>query len=342
MEKQIQNKEWAKETKVGNCKIVFNSHGSLSIYKNYYTKDGLEKSAGYPTADEIHLDSESVEILKNFLYENSSTEKLYGGKSVSNHNPYGLGVATENQDKKIDYRDKCYPDKRKILRQLSLKDEIRNFLDIVTDEVFDKIMYKGGSCAYESIKDRIGIDMSDIDFWHYIRTLLIDGFLSFEVIFDNKSKPIDLKQLDPLSLLCQVDPQTNNKFWIQYPDNDIKKRILTDKQIIYLSYSANSDYITSYVEELKESYERLKMIESAVFFPPKGTQFQFPSMNVLSVEWLYKSFVNISRIPSSMLSYEDWSPRPGDERCDKRYNKFINRIYNVFVSEMFDKILELK
>lgn len=243
------------------------------------------------------------------------------------------------ENKQIDYRDKTYSEKRRILRQLSIKDEIRNFLDIITDEVHTCIMYDFRNRPYKSIKEQIGIDIDDLTFWHYIRTLLIDGFLSFEIIYDSKQKNIlDLNPVDPLSMIAEMDQQTRKMYWIQYPDIPTKKRILTDDQIIYMSYSNNiSESHTSYVEELKESYERLKMVESAVFFPQtlqNGTH-----VDLMSAKWLSECLNNISRIPKSQVSLE-WSDPKNDNFV--RYNNFIKRIVRIFQCQLFDKINKIK
>ena len=272
---------------------------------------------------EIWLSPESVDKLKKWL-DNSGSSELYGGKTIV------------KKESKIDYRDRTYLDKRRVLRQLSIKDEIRDFLDIITDEVFDCIMYGFRHHPYRSIKDRTGMGMDDITFWHYIRTLLIDGFLAFEVIFD-KDRPIDLQPVDPITMIIQSDPKTNNLFWIQHPEQENMKRILNQKQILYISYSKNiAESHISYVEELKESYERLKMIESSVFFPTVD-----PSMraDINAVKWLYEAFQNVSRIPK--LRPVQYKVGECTESDVIKYNNFIKRIVKIFQVEFFDKITEL-
>jgi hypothetical protein len=304
--------------KPGDTYISFKEvKGDLKIFRNtvMYEKE-LENGGVAGESSEkllLHIDSEIYEPLKNWI-------------SSKNLKP-----------KKIDYQDRTYLDKRKILRQLSIKDEIDDCLDIVTDEVFDCIMYNFRHSVYRSIKDRIGIDVDDLTFWHYIRTLLVDGFLSFEVIFKD-DKPIDLKPIDPCSLVPvfrSSEGERKNDFdWVQFPDQPVMKRVLTKDQIIYIGYSKNvSEYHISYVEELKESYERLKMIESSVFFPTVD-----PSMrpNIEAVRWLYEAFQNVSRIPK--LRPVQYKVGECAESDVIRYNKFIERIVKIFDTEFFDKI----
>lgn len=303
--------------KPGDTYIIFKEvKGDLEIFRNtvMYEKESENGGVGGASSEKLllHIDSEIYESLKNWIDSNNI------------------------KPKKIDYQDRTYLDKRKILRQLSIKDEIDDCLDIVTDEVFDCIMYNFRHSAYRSIKERVGIDIDDLTFWHYIRTLLVDGFLAFEVIFKD-NKPIDLKPIDPLTMIAQHDPQTKNMFWIQFPDQPEMKRILTNDQIIYIGYSKNvSEYHISYVEELKESYERLKMIESSVFFPTVD-----PSMrpNIEAVRWLHDAFQNVSRIPK--LRPVQYKVGELAESDVFRYNKFIRRIVKIFDTEFFDKINSL-
>ena len=298
--------------KSGDTYLSFREkNGSLEVIQNTIQYERESENGGLEGATSekilLSLNSDIYESLKNWL------------------NAKNLSTEQSKKEYKIDYKDKMYVEKRKILRQLSIKDEIRDCLDIVTDEVFDCIMYNFRHRAYKSIKDRTGIEMNDLHFWQNIRNFLVDGFLSFEIIFDD-DKPIDLHPVDPSTLVPQYDPKTNNMFWIQNPDKESIKRILTNKQIIYLCYSGNAtDSHTSYVEELKESYERLKMVESSVFFPIVDLSMR---NNIDGVKWLYRAFENVSRIPKF--------------ESDKiRYSNFIKRIIRIFDTEFFDKINSL-
>ncbi len=321
-QKTKQNK-MEKQIELGLYKVTLSEEGLVFTPRRDIIPREQWNTRLNATAGEVWLKPESVSKLKDWL-DNSGSSELYGGKQIA------------KKEYKVDYKDKMYVEKRKILRQLSIKDEIRNCLDVVTDEIFDCIMYNFRNCAYKSIKDRIGIEMNDLHFWHYIRTFLVDGFLAFEIIFDG-DKPIDLHPVDPSTLVPQYDPKTNNMFWIQNPDKESVKRILTNKQIIYLGYSGNATELhTSYVEELKESYERLKMAESSVFFPSVDPSMRPP---IEAVRWLYEAFENISRIPK--LRPVQYKVGECSESDVLRYNKFIGRIVKIFDTEFFDKINSL-
>lgn len=235
---------------------------------------------------------------------------------------------------KIDYKDKVYIEKRKILRQLSIKDEIRNFLDIITDDVAEYGFLNGLSGDQQRLINSV-IDTRSNTFWSYIRNFLIDGYLAFEIIYE-KSKPISIKSLDPntlVTIITKDEPDSNGELpwcYAQYQDNEKMRRILNRDQVIYLSYSDANTFNTSYVEEIKESYERLKLVESSLFFTSPG-QIMAP---IESVQWLNKNLNKVSRIPESMLEF-------GRRSDSITYQRYINRIGGIFKNEIINRLLNL-
>ena len=239
-----------------------------------------------------------------------SLSNVFGGLDYNDmkiRNAYALGVHEETSDvafhpqstnmynlftkkniarfldkKSIAYLDRTYLDKRKILRQYSIKDEIKDFIIQICDEciIYDennKFCYVKDlpetfdhtvRQKYQENFNRIMNEFNFIDgvvAWNYLRTLLIDGYLAFEIIYDDRQKAIiDLAPLDPLTLIVATDPMSNTMVWIQFPDNPQLRRVLLDSQIIYISYSNNNEYgDTSYIEGLIRPYNQLKMLEQA-------------------------------------------------------------------------------
>ena len=237
-----------------------------------------------------------------------SLSNVFGGLDYNDmkiRNAYALGVHEETSDvafhpqstnmynlftkkniarfldkKSIAYLDRTYLDKRKILRQYSIKDEIKDFIIQICDEciIYDennKFCYVKDlpetfdhtvRQKYQENFNRIMNEFNFIDgvvAWNYLRTLLIDGYLAFEIIYDDRQKAIiDLAPLDPLTLIVATDPMSNTMVWIQFPDNPQLRRVLLDSQIIYISYSNNNEYgDTSYIEGLIRPYNQLKIIE---------------------------------------------------------------------------------
>ena len=182
--------------------------------------------------------------------------------------------------KSIAYLDRAYQDKRKILRQYSIKDEIKDFVTQIADEAiiynednyfcklkdmpdeFDNSLKQRYQENFNKIYRNFGFN-DGLTAWNYFKNFLIDGYIAFEIVYDNKQKNIiDLQPIDPMTLVVATDPGTGTIVWIQYPDNPQIRRVLLDSQIIYISYSNNNEFAeTSYVENLIRPYNQLKMIE---------------------------------------------------------------------------------
>jgi hypothetical protein len=140
-----------REIKIGTFRIIQNDQGLR-----------LNELSGFEDSGRFYLlTPEATEELKKWL---NQTEK-----------------------KEISYQDRTYLDKRRILRQLSIKDEIRFYLDIVTDHIYDFIIqsYYTHDSYYNNILDNTHLYQS-------IKTLLIEGFLAFEIIYDTQKNIIDL------------------------------------------------------------------------------------------------------------------------------------------------------
>ena len=184
------------------------------------------------------------------------------------------------EKKSIAYLDRRYLDKRKILHQYAIKDEIKDYVTRIAEEAinYDDDNY---FCSVTDIPDSYdqsirvkfqenfrkiynAFNFNDgLTAWNYMKTFLIDGFLAFEIVYDDNQKNIiDLNLLDPLTLIVAAEPGTGIVVWIQNPDIPQLRRVLLDANIIYISYSNNLDYDeTSYVEGLIKPYNQLKLLE---------------------------------------------------------------------------------
>ena len=181
--------------------------------------------------------------------------------------------------KSIPYLDKSYSDKKRILREYAIKDEIRDFVSIIADEaiVYDddrdfcepKSLSTGYSVeitdkyqeVFEKVYNRMGFSDS-ISAYNYMKDFLIDGYIAIEIIYDDKNKNIiGFNRLRPDTLVPAYDRSIGN-LWIQYPEDPQLRRIFLDSQIIYISYSSQNDFSeVSYVEGLIRPYNQLKILE---------------------------------------------------------------------------------
>ncbi len=191
-----------------------------------------------------------------------------------------LSLTDTTLKKNISYFDKDYVKKRDQLRTFAVQDEIEDILDIITDEsiVFDESNYFAYGNFNGEISNKIEDEIGDafnniytyfgftdaIQPWNYFRKWLVDGYLAFEIVYNDKqTEIIGFKELDPISLLPGIDTDTGKKMWVQYKGQGVKERKLWDSQIIYLSYSqVNSPQRISYVERLIRSFNLLRVMET--------------------------------------------------------------------------------
>lgn len=277
-----------------------------------------------------------------------TTDVLYQPNSSNMYDLFTKKTIARFLDKKsIAYLDRTYLDKRKILRQYSIKDEIKDFITQIADEcvIYDdnnRFCYvKDLPDNYEqTIKQKYQENFSKLintfNFnegqiaWNYLKNLLIDGYISYEIVYDDKQKNIiDLAPIDPITLIVATDPSTNTMIWIQHPDNPALRKILLDSQIVYISYSNNNEYgETSYVENLIRPFNQLKMIEQARLLY---------NINQASI---YKKFVipvgGLTRQQAEQQIYELMSEYHDDVQWDERMGTVsINGQTNIPFSKDF-------
>lgn len=187
-------------------------------------------------------------------------------------------VASVLNRKSIPYLDRSYSDKRRILREYSIKDEIRDFISIICDE---SIIYSDKDfCKIKNISNEYSKEISDkyqeyfeilynrygfsdsISAWNMMKDFLIDGFIAVEIVWDDKKKNIiHFNRLRPETLVPAFEPSIGH-LWIQFPEDPQLRRIFLDSQIVFISYTTQNDYSeTSYVEGLIKPYNQLKILE---------------------------------------------------------------------------------
>ena len=204
---------------------------------------------------------------------------------------YSLALADVGQKKFIAFFDKDYKARRDYLRKFAMNPEIEFIVDTVADEaiVFDDANYFANVDVarvrevlspdnQKEITAEINSQFKKIyshfhfteghDGWSYFRQLIIDGFISFEIIFDPDGKNIvGFKELDPISLRPGVEKTSDGsykKIWVQYEDVPSMKRVLLDSQIIYISYAkGNFTGRVSYVERMVRSFNLLRIMENS-------------------------------------------------------------------------------
>ena len=207
-------------------------------------------------------------------------EDPYAAKGNSMYDFFSQrAVASVLNRKSIPYLDKSYNDKRRILREYSIKDEIRDFVSQVADEC---VVYNDDRdfCSPRPISNDYSQDIKDkyqqyfetiynkygfsdsITAWNMIKDFLVDGYVAVEIVYDDKKKNIiAFNRLRPETIVPAYEPNVGH-LWIQFPEDPQLRRIFLDSQIVFVSYSTQNDFSeTSYVEGLIKPYNQLKILE---------------------------------------------------------------------------------
>jgi hypothetical protein len=193
-----------------------------------------------------------------------------------------LSMADTTMRKSISFFDQSYVRKREELRNFAMQDEVEEILDTMCDEAIvydtknffcypdtigggeiDEKVLKNLNKYFNQIYNYFGFTQ-DQSGWYYFRKWLIDGYLSFEIIYsDDQKEIIGFKELDPISLIPAIDKKTNKRIWYQYKDNPAKERKFFDSQIIYISYgSISTASRVSYTERLIRAFNLMRIMET--------------------------------------------------------------------------------
>jgi len=241
-------------------------------------------SFGMKYDDLVMQNSRSIGITEDEFGWRADQANLMGGEYDEYRMFANLSMADVNLRKNISIYDKQYVKKREDLRKFAISDKIEDVLDVLADEaiVFDSKNFFAYPKIfdYELVQDDVNKDIqealttnykklyqyfgfnNDIAAWNYFRKWLIDGYLSFEIVYDNPMKNIiGFKEIDPATLEPGLDGE-GKKIWTQFKGQQNKEREMYDSQIIYLSYSQiNSPGRTSYVERLVRTFNILRIME---------------------------------------------------------------------------------
>lgn len=264
-----------------------NYFGKIAANKEKKKKKSLISSffsdwsrLGLAYEDEVIANMRAIPADKNLLPDTDQVKNL---DLFSQLNTFIKSNAEKN------FYDKDFDQKREALRNLSLQPELEDILDVCTNEA---ILYDAEYTYFcdpiideqelgdlnENIRKKLLGDMAT-DFrvlykmlnwktkgWDNFKQFLIDGILSWEIVWDSLEKPtkiIGIIQLDPATLTKKFD---NGKwYWIQYKGIEGRERKLLDSQIIYISYQENNGASAriSYLERLVRPFNIYRIVEQA-------------------------------------------------------------------------------
>lgn len=228
----------------------------------------------------VHIDSMVMKNADAIGIAGTSVDQINQIDQTSMWNLFTGFSINESFQKSISFFELDYPIKRAQLKQIAMQDEIANILDIIQDEAivndtnryFAHLKISGdmsenivseANYYYKNIYNWFGFDNGQAGS-AYFRRLLVEGYIAFEIIYnDDATEIIGFQELDSATLVPTFDTSTGQTVWIQYPNDPSNQRVLQDKQVIYISYSsANSSERTSYVERLIRSYNTLRIMET--------------------------------------------------------------------------------
>ena len=265
--------------------------------KNSATSNALSNLSKFGTRYEDLLlkNSKAIGFIESQLASradsNANNELLRFSRAIAD-------TTSQLRTKAIAFFQLDYAVKRERLRDIASNGEIEFILDTITDDMIvysdenrfcyandltGKIMYKGSNkqerLSYqENIVKKYQSNFEEmyttwgfaegIAAWQYAYQYLIEGHLCFEIIYDNPDKPkkiIGFKELDPASIAPQLNKDAKGKLflqWTQYDQGDGSTRVLSDSQVIYISYANHfKTKRISFVERLIRSFNLLRIIE---------------------------------------------------------------------------------
>lgn len=223
----------------------------------------------------------------SFMYDDNNLES-----SLNKHKDI-----TNNSATSYAYYNLSYEQRRTYLQSFSQCNTITFVLDTIADEaiVLDENNYFAkldlnkikssitaknehadeliNNCqkAFKRIYSTFGWDRNN-GAWNYFKKFLIEGYLAFEIIFDNLMHPkniVAFKELDPITLEPSIEYDEYGreiKVWYQYRGDASMERKIPDANIIYIAWSTgqnNDNDRVSYLEGLTRSYKMLSQIEDS-------------------------------------------------------------------------------
>ena len=256
---------------------------------------GLSKF-GTKYEDLLLKNSQAIGFIEGQLA--ARTTKLGAGDDLLRFSMAIADTTSQLRTKAIAFFQLDYVVKRERLRDVASNGEIEFILETIVDDmiVYDdesrfcyskdltgKMMYRGNTKEerlnfqekvvnkytdnFEKIYNAWGFGES-ISAWQYAFQFLVEGHLSFEILYDDLVKPTEIigfKELDPASIAPQLQKDAKGKLflqWVQYDQGTGGTRILNDSQIIYISYANHfRTKRVSFVERLIRSFNLLRIIE---------------------------------------------------------------------------------
>lgn len=267
-------------------------------YRPKYTKDEIDKKAKKKKRKinqffsnlsrfGMNYDDDVIENMRALPADKSMLPKEDQIENQSLFNQLlSAWKVKDNKDK--NFFEKDYAQKRDTLRKLATQPELEDILDTMCNEcivydsnyvyfaepfIDDNDLVDFTNDTVKKIKDSITRNHKKFykmlewrtAAWDDFKRWLVEGTLSWEIVYDSLENPtniIGLVPLDPATLTKTFD---NGKwYWIQFKGIQGKERKLLDAQVIYIQFQdTKSISRVSYLERLIRPYNIYRIIEQA-------------------------------------------------------------------------------
>lgn len=300
-------------------------------------------------------------MLRNLSSFGVDIESLRNQVGVGiNEDPYAKGAGNDMYSffsqkalskimnkKSIPNLNRSHKDKRRILIEYSVKEEIRTYLERICDET---IVYNDEQkfCSVKPLPNEYSQDIKDkyLEFfekiynaygfndgksaWDQLRKLLSEGYITTEIIWDDKKQYIiGFNEMEAWTIVPQAEPSINALLWVQYPDDPQIRSLFLDSQIIHISYTNQTEFLeTSYVEGLIKPYNQLKILEqSKIMFNVMNAQihqkFDVPVNGMAK----HKAEQEIGQLIADYSEDVEWDDEFGFLRVNGKKNIPYNKTY---------------
>lgn len=259
---------YAKEEKKKSKKTIAKFFSNMARFGMDYDDKVIDNMRAIP-ADKNYIPKQDQLVNQDLFTQLSSNWKV-----------------KSNADK--NFFEKDFPQKRDALRRLAVQPELEDILDTMSNEaiVYDSeltyfaepyIEQQEINMLKKDVQEKL-INTMNTYFrkfykmlnwkyraWDDFKRFLIEGTMSWEIVYDSLEKPtqiIGLVPLDPATLTRKFD---NNKwYWVQFKGINGKERTLLDSQVVFIEFQdTKSINRISYLERLIRPFNIYRIIEQA-------------------------------------------------------------------------------
>jgi hypothetical protein len=166
--------------------------------------------------------------------------------------------------------------------------------------------------------------------WNNFKRYLIEGVLSFEIIYDSLENPksiIGIIPIDPATLTKVIEDGLTK--WIQFKDVVGRERVLLDSQVIYIKYEDSGvSARQSYLERLIRPFNLYRIVEQAQVIWTV-TQSSFKTMFTIPVGGMnrYKGSQTLNQAMNRYKEDISFNTETGELMINGKMNMPFNKEY---------------